>query len=89
MNSYIYPDNLKAKATMWMWTLRDMAIIGIGLIISAIILTQLKSALPLVAVCAYAFLAIQLDDVSVKDYLAWAWRYFISAPQYYEWRCEE
>jgi len=86
---YIYPDNLKAKATMWMWTLRDMAVIGIGLIISVIILTQLRSALPLVATCAYAFLSIQLDDVSVKDYLTWAWRYFISAQQRFEWRREE
>lgn len=26
---YIYPDNLKAKATMWLWKLKDLAIIGI------------------------------------------------------------
>ena len=26
---YIYPDNLKAKATMWLWELKDLAVIGI------------------------------------------------------------
>ena len=26
---YIYPDNLKAKATMWLWSLKDLAIVGI------------------------------------------------------------
>ena len=31
---YIYPDNLKSKATLWLWTLRDLAIIGIGSLIS-------------------------------------------------------
>ena len=25
---YIYPDNLKSKAVLWLWELRDIAIIG-------------------------------------------------------------
>ena len=31
---YIYPDNLKAKATMWLWKLKDLAIIGIIVLFS-------------------------------------------------------
>lgn len=27
---FIYPDNLKAKATLVLWELRDVAIIGVG-----------------------------------------------------------
>ena len=27
---YIYPDNLAAKATLWLWELKDLAIIGNG-----------------------------------------------------------
>ena len=27
---YIYPDNLKSKAVLWLWELRDLAIIGVG-----------------------------------------------------------
>ena len=29
---YIYPDNLSAKATLWLWELRDIGIIGVGLL---------------------------------------------------------
>jgi len=85
MQTYIYPDNLNAKATLWMWRLRDMSIIAIGLILSAVAITTIRTALPLVAVCAYAFISIQLDDVSMKDYISWAWRFLISGQQYYEW----
>ena len=31
---YIYPDNLSAKATLWLWELRDIGIIGVGLLLS-------------------------------------------------------
>jgi len=68
-----------------MWKLRDMGIIAIGLILSAVAITTLRSALPLVVVCAYAFISIQLDDVSMKDYISWAWSFLISGQQYYEW----
>ena len=85
MNTYIYPDNLNAKATLWMWKLRDMGIIATGIILSAIAITTIRTAFPLVVVCAYAFISIQLDDVSMKDYISWAWRFLISGQQYYKW----
>ena len=37
---FIYPDNLRAKAKLWLWELRDVAVIGIGLILSVLALTQ-------------------------------------------------
>ena len=37
---YIYPDNLKAKAKLWLWELKDVAVIGIGLLLSVLALTQ-------------------------------------------------
>ena len=30
---YIYPDNLAAKATLWLWELKDLAIIVISFFI--------------------------------------------------------
>lgn len=27
---YMYPDNLKGKATLWLWYLRDIGIVGVG-----------------------------------------------------------
>ena len=38
---YMYPDNLKSKATLWLWELRDIGIIGIGCLISVFALSQL------------------------------------------------
>ena len=27
---YIYPDDLRAKATLWLWQLWDIGVIGVG-----------------------------------------------------------
>lgn len=31
---YIYPDNLKARATLWLWQLKDIGIIGVCALLS-------------------------------------------------------
>ena len=46
---YLYPDNLKAKATLFLWELRDVGIIGVGLLLSVFALAQLRFFLPIVA----------------------------------------
>ena len=33
---YLYPDNLTARPMLWLWALRDVALIGIGLLLSAL-----------------------------------------------------
>ena len=45
---FIYPDNLKAKATLWLWELRDVAIIGVGFLFSVLAIAQTGILLPLV-----------------------------------------
>ena len=50
---YIYPDNLKSKATLWLWELRDIGIVGIGCLISVFALAQLGFILPIVFTAAY------------------------------------
>ena len=52
---YMYPDNLKAKATLWLWELKDLGIIGIGLLISVFALSQLGFMPPIVITAVYAF----------------------------------
>ena len=37
---YIYPENLKAKPMLWLWLLRDIAIIGVAALISVLSLVQ-------------------------------------------------
>ena len=43
---YIYPDHLKAKATMWLWQLKDLAIVGVGVLLSVLALTQTGIVIP-------------------------------------------
>ena len=82
---YIYPDNLNAKATLWLWQLRDLAVIGIGLLIAVLALTQLGLFLPMVLVAAYAFLSIYLDGLSVLDFLSFVVSFYITEQQIFEW----
>ena len=82
---YIYPDNLNAKATLWLWQLRDLAVIGIGLLIAVLALTQLGLFLPMVLVAAYAFLSIHLDGLSVLDFLSFVVSFYLTEQQLFEW----
>ena len=66
---YIYPDNLRAKATLWLWQLRDVAIIGVAFLLSVLALAQTGSMIPLVGTVLYAFLSIQVEGSSVLDFL--------------------
>lgn len=61
---FIYPDNLKAKATLWLWELRDVAIIGVGFLFSVLAIAQTGILLPLVVTVLYAFLSIRLEGSS-------------------------
>ena len=59
---YIYPDNLKGKSTMFLWTLRDMLIVIIGAVLSAACTAVFDFIIPGVAVGVYAFLTIRVDN---------------------------
>ena len=83
---YMYPDNLKAKATLWLWELRDIGIIGVGLLISVFALEQLGIMIPIVITAAYAFLSIRFEDTSILDFIRYAGAFFIFKQQLYEWR---
>lgn len=85
---YIYPQNLKAQAKLWFWNLRDIAIIGIALLVSVLALAQIKFVLPLALTLVYAFLTIRMDDLTVLDFIIRAVKYFITTQQYYEWKEE-
>ena len=88
MNEYIYPQNLKSQARLWLWNLRDLAVIGIAMIISVLALSQLKLYLPMALTFAFAFLTIRADESSVLDFIVRAVRYFLTVRQYYEWSKE-
>ena len=82
---FIYPDNLKAKATLWLWELRDVAILGVGFLLSILAVAQTGILLPLVVTVLYAFLSIRLEGSSILDFLRYAVHFLILKQQYYEW----
>ena len=82
---YIYPNNLKARPTLWLWALRDVAVIGICLVLSVLALVELRLVPPLVATVLYAFLSIRLEDSSILDFLRYAMCFLFIKQQYYEW----
>ncbi len=81
---YIYPDNLKSKAVMWMWELKDIGVIAVCAIISILALTQVGLMLPLALTAGYAFLTIRIEDTSIMMFIKNAWA-FIAKQQLYEW----
>ena len=86
MMQYIYPQNLKAQPKLWLWKLRDIAILGIALLISIFAVATVKLVLPLALTLVYAFLTIQLDDVSIMDFIKRAVKFFITTQQNYVWK---
>ena len=84
---YIYPENLKSKAIMWMWELKDIGIIAVCAIVAILALTATGFMLPLAATAGYAFLTIRVDDISIMMFIKNAWHYFVGQ-QFYEWRID-
>ena len=86
MKNYLYPEHLKATTNMWMWSLRDFAILGIAALLSVVLLVEAQIILPAVLTLCYGFLTIRLEDTTVLDFMQYAVRYFITTQQYFEWR---
>ena len=86
MTRYIYPQNLKATANLWLWSMRDFVIIAVAVLLSAVILVQLKTVMLAAVTLCYGFLTIRMDDSTVLDFMRYAVKYLISTQQYFEWR---
>lgn len=84
MTTYIYPKDMKAKANLWLWSLRDFVILGVALLLSAVLLVQFGLLPPAAMTLYFGFLTIRLEDVTVLDFLRWAGQYFLFSQQYYE-----
>ena len=86
---FLYPKDLKSQPKLWLWSLRDIVIIGVALLISVLALSQLKLFFPLAISAAYAFLTIRKDDNTVLEFLFRGIRYFCTTQQYFEWSPQE
>ena len=87
MTQCIYPQNLKATANLWLWSLHDFAIACVALLISILALTQLHLILPFALTVVYAFLSIRLEEITVLDYVRYAGNFLLFSQQEYTWRC--
>lgn len=86
MTQYLYPQNLKATANLWLWGLRDFVILGVAALLSIILLVRLRMAVPLALTLCFGFLTIRLEDSTVLDFLIHAVRFSLSTQQYFEWK---
>lgn len=83
---YIYPDNLKAAPTFWLWRLKDITIGGLLAVLGAITFVYADSFLVAAIAAVYLFLTIRFDDVCILDFIRKAFIFFIARPQFYRWR---
>lgn len=86
MKQYIYPQNLKATANLWLWGMRDFVILSIAALLSTVVLVQLGWLLPAALTLCFGFLTIRREDSTILDFVRWAIRYFITTQQLYSWR---
>ena len=83
---FYYPENLKATASLWLWSLRDFVIVAVSALLSAVCLVQFKLLLPAAITLCFAFLTIRMEDTTILDFIIHAVRYFIPGQQFYIWR---
>lgn len=86
MTRYLYPQNLKATANLWLWSLKDFCILGVAALLSIVILVNTRFLVPAVITLCYGFLTIRLDETTILDFIKYAVKFFISTQQYFEWR---
>lgn len=86
MTQYIYPQNLKAGASLWLWGMRDFVILCVAALLSVVCLVQFQWMLPAALTMCFAFLTIRHDDSTFLDYIRWAVRYFLTTQQQFFWR---
>lgn len=81
---YIYPENLKAKATLWFWSLSDLFIMGVLLASSFFFLSVFAFPYPLMASILFGILTIRVDEYSIMDFLKSAVRFFCRQKLYFQ-----
>ena len=63
-----------------------MSVIGVGLLLSVLALTQTGIFVPLVLTAVYTFLSIRFDGTSILDFIRYAIAFLFTKGQIYEWR---
>lgn len=85
---YIYPDHLNSRPTLWVWTLKDIIIIGVLLLLGVLAFSMSGSMVFLIAGFTYTILTIRVEENSIMGFLQYAGRYFLFGQQKYLWHRE-
>ena len=80
---YIYPENLKVTATVWLWAIKDLVILMVLAMIALPILIHLHSTLGVVVAVVFGTVTARLGSRSIGDYLMIVVKY-LTLTQYYE-----
>jgi hypothetical protein len=84
--NYQYPDNLRAKPTLWLWELKHVTVLGVALLLSVLAFSQLHTPVLLAITAACAFFTIRVDDTTILDYIKNSINFFIGKQQIFLWR---
>jgi hypothetical protein len=74
---------------LFLWELRDLAIILGTAILAVLAVSQMGFTPPVFIVAVYAFLTIRFEDYSIMDFLSNACKFFLFRQQIFFWRCGE
>lgn len=85
---YIYPENLNAVATMWLWSLKDFAVTVVAVLFGVVTWAQLGTPVVIATAAVFAFLTIRTGDITILDFIGNCVRFFITSQQIYFWRLD-
>jgi len=86
MRRYYYPQNLKAKTTIFYWSARDILILIAIMVAGAILFAAFRSVILIAAGVVYGLLSLRLSDTTVLDFIENALNFLILSPQYFEYQ---
>ncbi len=76
MKEYIYPKDLKVSAIMFLWRLRDAAILVLLTVTAVILFGLAKTIVPLVGAAVFGVLTIDIGGIRIYDYLKLCMQFF-------------
>ena len=84
--TYLYPENLKAKSNLWLWSLQDFLILAVMMLVSVLALAGLGLLFPAAIPLCFCFLTIRMGDTTIMDSIKNTVMYLAVSQQYFEWR---
>ncbi len=82
---FMYPKDLRSKAKFIIWEFKDIIVATLMLLFSVFIFTKTGVILFISITGVYIFLTANIEDMSVRNYIIYAFRFLISSQQKFLW----